>query len=261
MSLSAREKILMFLLLIAALVFIGLKYLVMPAIQAETKDKAKLADLFDQQSVVQQKVAVAKGASSGLQKQLEKADSAASAILPQPNSELLNAWIVNLAQSSGLTVTTVSLAQATVTDIGAQNGAAASSQTTSGSTGNYLLKDYADSYNGVSSGNSSAPAASSSSSSGSTASQAASTEGGLLRVSFTVDMTGKTYDQAKSFLDAVKNSKKTAVVTTFSCAKDPSGAYIVSAVITCYGAEKLDNSDSTFAWAQPQPAGQGNLMQ
>ena len=270
MSLSVREKVLVFLLIIAALVFVGIKYLVMPAVQDAARDKTKLSDLFNQQVIVQQKVSVAKGADSNLQKELATANSAASAILPQPNSELLNVWIVNLVQNSGLTVTTVSFTQATVTDIGAQNGTASNSQPSPGTTGRYLLKDYADSYNGVSSGAATSSAVSSGTSSSGTASaasssssagvQAAATEGGLLSVSVTVDMTGKTYDQVKNFLDAVKNSGKTAIVTTFSCSKDTNGIYNVSAIITCYGAEKLDNSDSTFAWVQPKPSGQSGLM-
>jgi hypothetical protein len=265
MSLSVREKVLVFLLIIAALVFVGIKYIVTPVLQDSAKDKAKLSDLFNQQLIVQQKIAVAKGADANLQKEMEKANSAASAILPQPDSALLNVWIVNLVQSSGLSVTTVSFTPATVTDTGAQNGTASNSQPSPGTTGRYLLKDYADSYNGVSSGAATSSAASSGTSSAASSSssagvQAAATEGGLLSVSVTVDMTGKTYDQVKNFLDAVKNSGKTAIVTTFSCSKDTNGIYNVSAIITCYGAEKLDNSDSTFAWVQPKPSGQSGLM-
>jgi Tfp pilus assembly protein PilO len=244
MSLSVREKILVFLLIIAALVFIGIKYLVTPAMQDAANGKAKLSDLFNQQVVVQQKVAAAKSADSNLQKELATANSAASAILPQPDNELLNVWIVNLVQGSGLNVTTVSFSQAAVTDITPQNNTASNTQ--AGSTGGYLLKDYADSYKSVSP-------------SSGAGSQAAATEGGLLCVNVTINMTG-TYDQAKAFLDAVKNCGKTAIVNAFTCSVDNNKVYTISAVIACYGAEKLDDSDSTFAWTQPQPAGNNDLM-
>ena len=76
--------------------------------------------------------------------------------------------------------------------------------------------------------------------------------------SVTMTLSGN-YNQAKVFLDTVKNSGKTVTVTAFSCAVN-GGVYTITATLQCYGAEKPDSSDSTFTWTLPKPAGATNVM-
>ena len=263
MSLSVREKVLVFLLIIAALIFVGVKYLISPVQLSGQNNKNKIIDLFTQQQVVAQKVAVVRAADSNLQKQLASANSAAAAILPQPENELINVWAVNLAQKSGLVVTTISLSKPAVTDIGTKTGGGGTSQAGQTQTDNYLLKDYMNTYkNGSEKGSTASSSAPSTSASSATASgsSSATLEGGLLCISVSINLTGTTFNQCQAFLDDVKNCGKTAIITTYSCAQDTTGHYIVSAIIDCYGAEKLNDSDTTFAWSLPKPSGESSLM-
>jgi Tfp pilus assembly protein PilO len=285
MSLSIREKVLLFVLALVAILYFGMKFLVMPSYGSNQKDKADLQRLAMLKNTALQQVSGTKNANANLQAELKKATGAASSILPEPKNELLNVWIVRLVQRSGLSVTSISFGAATSADISAQssaqNNVQSSSQPAANQTADYLLKDYANAYNsGVSSSSAASSATSSASngakssssassskggtsstasaSPGSTSSQAAATKGGLINVGVTVEMAGN-YDQAKQFLDDVKNCGKTAVVTSFEC-KIESGIYKISAVINCYEAVKLDNSDSTFAWDLPKPAGTNDVM-
>jgi len=263
MSLSVREKVLVFLLIIAALIFVGVKYLISPVQLSGQNNKNKIIDLFTQQQVVAQKVAVARTADSNLQKQLASANSAAAAILPQPENELINVWAVNLAQKSGLVVTTISLSKPAVTDIGTKTGGGGTSQAGQTQNDNYLLKDYMNTYkNGSEKGSTASSSAPSTSASSATTSGSSSAtgEGGLLCISVSINLTGTTFNQCQAFLDDVKNCGKTAIITTYSCAQDTTGHYIVSAIIDCYGAEKLNDSDTTFAWSLPKPSGESSLM-
>jgi hypothetical protein len=253
MSLSVREKILVYLLVIAVIVFIGVKYLDMPAVRANNADSARAENLLTQQDTAQQKVVAVQNSSSSLEKALASANSAASSLLPQPDIDLLNVWVVNLVQSSGLNVTSISFTQPSSTDVGAssttQNG------TSSAINQDYLLGQYAKGYKGEISNPSATSENNSTSSSAATTSGAI---GGVLGVNVTMALTGN-YNQAKAFLDIVKNSGKTVIVTSFGCSVSGS-TYSINATLQCFGAEKPDSSDGTFNWTLPKPAGAGNVM-
>lgn len=269
MTLSAREKILLFVLAIVLILFVGIRYLVLPSFKSYTADLQKLDGLMQKQQQTQNAVSQARTVGERERQALQKAESAASPLLPSADSDLLNVWAVKLMEDAGLKVTSITLAPATSVDIAPSgSGAAGTSSAVPGLPG-YKLGDYAETYKGTapkaaggtSSAASSPSSASSSASGTSSASSSAaggSKEGTVLNVNISASMTG-TYAQASAFLDAVKNCGKTAVVTSFTCTG--SGAAVTfDAVISCYAAEKLDNSDTTFAWDQPAPAGKNSLM-
>ena len=253
MSLSVREKILLFLLAIIAIAFLGLKFLIFPLYQQNVKNYNRLKGLTVSQETAAQKVSGAKSASSNLQKEEAKAVSTATSILPEPQNYQLNVWVVNLAQSTGLAVNSISFSSPVAADITATasntNNSNNSSSVTANSVSDYLMREYAQSYlTGSASSSSNASNTSSASSAIGSPSSKSSATGGLLKISVNLEMTGQNIGQVEQFLNAVKNSKKTVVVTTIDSSMQQDKTYSVNATIDCYGAEKLDNSDTTFKW-------------
>ncbi|HEX3026621.1 MAG TPA: hypothetical protein VHR42_05280 [Clostridia bacterium] len=256
MTLTSREKKLLFVLALVVILVGGFRFLVLPAYSKFNTENENFSTLLARQLIAKGNLAAAGTIDSGLQKKLSDVDSSASALFPSLSNDQLNIWILDLTAKNGLSVSSIKFGSPYVTEISKDNIKNADSST-SGSTSagqnqtaagdlNYLLKKYAQGYKGSSTSAVPATTSGSSSSSSSAQSGASSQQAGnsLVGEQIKISMTGS-FAQANSFLDAVKNSKKTVLVSSFSCS--PKGSTLtIDATLLFYGAEKPDSSDKTF---------------
>jgi Tfp pilus assembly protein PilO len=103
------------------------------------------------------------------------------------------------------------------------------------------MKTYADEYLGKS-----------------TSAAAVSSDSQVMMSSVTLVMTGS-YTSLENFLDAVSGSGRCIVLASIQISQQNS-VLTCNVVLQCYGAEKLDNSDSIFDWKLPLPSGKKTMM-
>lgn len=279
MTLNLREKILVFVLSIVVVLFIGVKLLLTPAFGALSLHTQTLLDMQTKQAIARANLSATTKLNSNIQKAAAAADSAAASILPSVDNAQLNLWILGLTGQSGLTLSAVKFSDSTVTDIGSdstsqqssgsssQSGSSNGQQTTAANKLTYLLKTYAEGYKSntltnnktTASNGTTAPKSGASALQNSSGAQAAKgATGALLREDVTLELSG-TYDGVKAFLDAVQNSGKTVRVISLDVVV-VNNVTSAEAVLACYGAEKPDNSDTTFTWNLPAPSGKSDVI-
>lgn len=251
-NLSSREKILLFSLGLLLILFLGIQLLLRPAAAALAADGEALQNaLVSAQQVTMQEQTVS-GTRQTMQKTLREATKAASFLFPSLDKPALQVFIENIAKKSGFKVQAITISDPAAAAV--QNSAATASSP--GST-LYNMKGYADSYTGkpVSSAAASSTVVSAAASSAATSS---GTTGDVLALSVNMQMSGS-FDNAKKFVDAIKNTNKAVVVTAFSFAKADKGNSC-TATLQFYAAQKLSNNDHTLDWNQKKPAGKNSLM-
>jgi Tfp pilus assembly protein PilO len=252
MNLSIREKVMLLTLCLVAVVFLGIKFLISPAMGNLSADKTKFLQMQLKVSNAQSTVLTAKGMDIKTQNAYEDAKTAAAPLFPSLDKPSLNVWLFKLAEAKGLTIETTSLGDPSASS---NNSAAAPSGTSTASTGagtdtsnlTYLMKTYADQYFGK------AVPQNSKNSKSSTTNQT-----NALTSTVTMPFIGS-YSDFKSFLDAIRETKRSIVVSSFDCS-NKNAAFSCNITLQFYAAEKLDNTDSIFDWSLPKPAGQKDLM-
>ena len=254
MILSAREKILLFLLALVLVIAGGTKFLVNPTVDRLVARRSELAQMQSRRQSASQNVRDAGSVPAGVQSALTKADSSASALLPSVASDQLNAWFLKLAQQNGLTLVSIQFDNPVATDI---HSAGTSSRTNVSAASQpkdddiaYQLRMYAEEYRGTSSSTSRASssqtasarsgAAGSTSSQTSAASASSSAQPQLLERTATLGLSGP-QSGILGFLDAIKQSGRTVRVVVYESTL-PGGTATVT--VQCFGAEKPDDSDS-----------------
>lgn len=268
LDISIREKMMLVVLGLVAVIFIGFQVLIMPASNALSTDAATL--VTTQTNVAQAKadVAQANGSSSYMEKTFAAAKNSASPLLPSADKPTLHVWLFGIIKKSGLTLQSANLSDPAAATPATETITSDGTTTTSGDI-TYNMKTYADAYLGktssttsttssLASSTSSTTSDTSSASSATSSSASSNTTGDALMVSVTLQMTGS-YANAKSFLDAVKKTNKYVVISSFSCTKS-NKVYSCNITLECYAAEKLDGSDHIFDWTLANPAGKSGLM-
>jgi Tfp pilus assembly protein PilO len=273
-DLSFREKILLVVLGIVAIVFIGAKLLIIPATNALSKDRATYETLkFGVEQAKTDMVQVGSTAKS-LSKVTEEAKDAASPFFPSLDKPSLSIWLQDIAKKSGFAVESIDISDPVTANLSAGSFSVAELTETSGSAENSKAnndntKKNADSDNETttssaastsSSDSTSSATSASSSSSGSSSSSSKSAENNITSSSSTVKlkMSGS-YGAAKSFLDAIKDTKRYVVVSSFSC-KEENNTFVCEVTLQCFAVQKLDDSDNIFEWKLPAPSGKNSLM-
>lgn len=250
MNLSIREKVMLLTLCLVAVVFLGIKFLISPAMGNLSADKTKFLQMQLKVSNAQSTVLTAKGMDIKTQNAYEDAKTAAAPLFPSLDKPSLNVWLFKLAESQGLTIETTSLGDPSASST---NSAAAPTANSSASAGTdpsnltYVMKTYADQYFGK-------PVTKNSKDSKSSTTN----QTNALTSAVSMQLTGS-YSDFKTFLDAIRDTKRSIVVSSFDCS-NKNAAFSCNITLQFYAAEKLDNTDSIFDWNLPKPAGQKDLM-
>ncbi len=256
MRLSIREKVMLLALGVIAIIFLGTQLLISPAMNTLNSDKAKLQTEQSKVLTAQEKLIQANGVDANIKKAYDSAVTAASSLLPSLDKPSLQIWLFGFAKKYSLKVTTASLGDPTAVSSPAP-ASGSSSAANAGSTindegTNYAMKTYADEYLGHTS------SATSSSGGSSSSIGSDSSSGTVMMSTVNLQMTGS-YSSLKSFLDAIRDTKRYVVISSLDCSKQGSG-YNISITLSCYAAEKLDNSDNILGWTLPAPSGKSDLM-
>lgn len=245
MALSKREKILLFVLAFVAVVFLGVRFLLMPVYDELNQKKSSLQAGAINEQLAKADVAGAAGIQRQYDSAEQKAVGTAQAFFPNLKSDDLNKWLKTLTDKYGLTVVSMAFSNPAPADIAGTSSVAASS--------GYPIQQFADSFL---QNNSSGVAASSGASSAQSSSASANSQYKVLESDIKVEL-GGTKSAAEAFLDAIPKSGRTAVVTesditgVFARLKQSNQIIQVwgfSVTISCYSVEKLDTSDQTVTW-------------
>ena len=248
MNLSMREKVLMLTLCLVVIIFLGLKLLIFPAMDTLSYDKSKLLQVQPKTSNAQANILMVKSVDIKIQKAYEDAKTAAVPLLPTLDKPSLNEWLFYLAEANGLIVQTTFFYNPTTTGNASDPTAASTSNDNNNLTNlSYTMKTCADQYLGKSSSQNTKTSAS-----------GKSGEADAIMSTVTMQVAGN-YSDFKSFLDAIRDTKRSIVVSAFNCLKQ-NNTLTCSLTLQFYAAEKLDNSDSIFDWKLPNPSGQKDLM-
>jgi Tfp pilus assembly protein PilO len=244
MTLSYREKILVVLLLVVAVIYLGIQFLIMPAYNSYTNNQSIVSELTDKKLLVQNNVSNVTNINVALQKAQANALNVAKPFLPTLDADILNVWANNIASSNGYTIQSIAITSPKATII--QLNPSKSENTLPNS---YPIKDFANKVNGI---NNQGTAA--------TTSQATAPANGrldnksMLESDITLSMTGQ-FSNVSSFLNAIKNSKRTVNVSSFTATYNDKNVFIFTCTINCYAVQKLDSSDNLVDWNLPAPSG------
>ena len=269
LDLSFREKIMLVILGVVAIIFIGAKLLIIPTSNALSTDKSNFETIKFNVEKAKVEMIQAGSASSSLNKTFNEAKEAASAFLPSLDKPSLSIWIQDIAKKSGLTVNSVEISDPIGTNLSAASFSASGTATASSNSGtaDYNMRKYADIYKGNKVSASSSSAVSSSSSSSSSAESSGNSTGSgskkstgnnILTSNVQLKMTGS-YSGAESFLDAIKATGKYVVVSSFA-SETENGAFNCEVTLQCYAVQKLDGTDTVLDWKLAAPSGKQDLM-
>lgn len=242
MTLSPNEKMLLFLLAILVVIFAGTKLLVNPAMSRLETDRATLTQLQTEQDLARWNLQTAGQMPSRISKALKSANAAASSLFPSMDNSHLNLWFLQLAGRSGLTLTSIGFSSPVALDIrslssGGSGGTtqAAGDQQDSPDSISYLLRTYAQNYQGS--------GASAVSGGSSVVGSSGKYPAALLEKDVTVTLTGSSTG-VTGFLDAIRGSGRTARIVSYSSTVPVNGTGTATMTIQCFGAERPDGSDS-----------------
>jgi Tfp pilus assembly protein PilO len=247
MTLSYREKILVILMLVVAIIYVGSQFLVMPAYNSYTKNQASLLTVTGKKIQAQNYVLLAANINSSLIKTQKDAIDTAKPFLPSLDSVSLNVWATNNATNNGFTIQSIAITDPKVTTIQLAPAKVASTAQAS-----YPINDFANVVNGI---NNQAPIT--------TPPKVPAANGKLdnnsvLESDISLSMTGQ-FSKVSAFLDAIKSSNRTAVVSSFTTSINDKGVFTLTCTINCFSVQKLDSSDKLVDINLPTPSGK-NIM-
>lgn len=264
-SLSKREKIMLLALGVVIIMFLGVRFFVMPAASKLSDDSGRLASAQVSALEIREKVTEAQLASKTVSKNLESAKKSASALMPSIDWPTLHMWILSIANQSGLDMTSIKITSPVPAATVEYSGAASSVSQSSSSSSDYSMGDFANAFSGIkksfsssSSASSSSSSSSASSSTPSSSSKTSSASGNVLMATITLQFGGN-YSQVKNFLDAIERSKRCVLISSFDYEKNDKG-YTFTITLQCYAAQKLQTGDSIYDWGTSKPAGKKDIM-
>jgi len=247
MTLSYREKILVILMLIVAIIYVGYQFLIMPAYTSYTNNQTELLAIQVKKAQAESYVARADNINAQLKDTSNKAINVAKPFLPSLDSVSLNVWAVNIATNNGFTIQSIAFSDPKATTIQLPVEKSATTAQT-----NYPINDFANVVNGI---NIQAPV--------SAAPKAPAANGkpdnnSVLESDISLSMTGQ-FSNVAAYLDAIKKTSRTAVVSSFTTSINDKGVLTLTCTINCYSVQKLDKSDKLVDINLPAPSGK-NIM-
>lgn len=266
-SLSKREKIMLLALGVVIIMFLGVRFFVMPAASKLSDDSTRLASAQVNALAIRQKVTEAELATKAVSKNLENAKKSASALMPSIDWPTLHMWILGIANESGLDMTSIKITSPVPAATVQYSGGASSASPSSSSSSGYTMGAFANAFNGIknslsssssTSSSSSSSSAASSSSAPSSSSKTSSASGNVLMATITLQFNGN-YAQVKNFLDAIERSKRCVLISSFNYEKNDKG-YSFTITLQCYAAQKLETGDKIYDWGTSKPAGKKDIM-
>ena len=240
MTLSYREKILVILLLVVAVLYIGIKFLIMPVYDSYTKNQISLSDISNKKSVVENNVIIASNINKSLQEAQKKALDIAKPFFPTLDSDILNLWVANIVASKGLIIQQINITEPKVIDI---QKPASQMQATS-----YPINDFANIIKDI---KNNIPSAASNNAN-SKISQSAVI---MSEITLTMKDQNNAMPNTRGFLDAIIAQKRTVNVVSFSVARNEKNEMVFTCTLDCYAVQKLDDSDNLVDWTLPAPQG------
>lgn len=250
MSLSIREKVLLLVLAAIAILFLGGKFLVAPAVQQLAKDSVDFVTTELKVTDANSKISLSKNIDQNLAKALDLAKSSAEPLLPSLDNPSLHVWILNTAKKSGLDLQSATFGNPTpcaapstetYSSSGSNSTANSSTLAAQSDSVDYLMKRYADIYLGKTEQQ-----------------KNSNTVNSAIMTSATIRLAGN-YSAVLAFLDQVRDANRCVIVSSFNCAKQGNGV-ICDLTLQFYASEKPDNSDTIFNWTLSKPAGKSGLM-
>ena len=235
MNITKRERILLTVLAVLLIVVGGWLLLIKPSLDSLTVSIQRSLDVRAQKQTFELNSAQAKNLAAAIDKQKTDAISAAAAFFPSLRDDRLQTFVEGISVAAGVPHYTLTISQ---TQLKAPGGGASVP-----SALDYPLGQIAQALN---------PAAQKKA----TAAVSADTvEYANVTVQFDAD-----YAALTKFLDGVKNSGRTARVTSLQISKQAGALLAVTVGIDCYGIRKLDDSDALTDPVPAQPSGRTSLF-
>lgn len=253
MSLNSREKILLIAFTLFLIIILGFKFMILPAVGSLSTDSQNLLHTQLKIDDANLKTVQSKSVDAKVSKALTDAKSAASSLLPSLDKPSMQVYFLDLAKTSGFTVNSINIGDpaaasspASDSKPGSSSSSSSPSKSTSSDAGSsaepdYAMKTYANQFKGTSS-------------SGKTSAKT----GEAMMSTVDMKMTGN-FAAAKSYLNAIRDSKRSIVVSSFKCSTQDN-IFTFEITMQCYAAQKLDNSDTIFNWKLPNPSGKNDIM-
>lgn len=228
MMLSYREKILIILLLVVAVLYVGIQFLVMPAYNSYTNNQAALSDISDKKSAAENNVIIAPNISKAFQDAQQKALDVADPFLPNLDSEILYSWVSGIVTGQGLVIQQINITEPKITEIQKPNSQA---QATS-----YPIKDFANTVNDIKS-NVPTPTA--------TNPNDKVSQNAVIMSEITITMKDQNngVPNTRGFLDAINAQKRTVNVASFSVTKNDKNEMVFTCTLDCYAVKKIADTD------------------
>jgi hypothetical protein len=240
MTLSYREKILIMILIVAAVLYLGIQFMITPAFKSYVSTQSVAFGLGEKKFLVENKISASANIGAALQKSQTKALDAAKPFLPTLDSDVLNLWVSNIAASKGLSIKQIAITQPKVTDI---QSSASKIQST-----NYPIGDFANIIKGIQPEK--PPITFSASNNKSNQSAVLMSE-----ITLTMKDNNNAMPDVPGFLDAVIAQNRTAEVSSFTVSTDAKNQSVFTCTLDCYSVQKLDDSDHLTDWNLPAPQG------
>lgn len=242
MNLSIREKVLITLLAVIAILFGGIQFLVMPAVQGANAQDVKLEDTRLQYINAQEIMNNIDSYDKGLEKAKINAASASAAFFPSLDSELLNVWAEGIVVKCGLKTNSIQITDPKLLPVTLPKQ--------SPSPLDYPIGEKADQIIQKSTSSASPSSAAQNAKPGTTV---------VIMSQITVKVKGS-FQNIQSFLNSVSGCGKTATVSAMEIGGYDVSGYSAVITVDCYAVKKIDDNDQTLNWNQGSPAGQDNVM-
>lgn len=116
-KLSSSEKLLLYILLLVATCVICLWFALMPTVQSYNDLKTKLDGLKQEESNIQIQLAQGRGMQEKIDEMIEKAEIEKAPFLTVEEKEILQRWIVEVAENAGLKIKALSISDRQIVSV------------------------------------------------------------------------------------------------------------------------------------------------
>jgi Tfp pilus assembly protein PilO len=249
---NKRERYLIIVLAAAIILMGGFKFLIQPSLtNLETKSTEFLKAIQDKKTS-QDNILRANSIDTENKKLEASIATAVSPFFPELRNDIIQIWVQGLADKSMISINVLNMSQPVVAQI--TNPVFENKAIT------YPAKDFADTINSIKSG-SSLPAIngtdSNASKSAPNAAQNKLPNDLIEMMTVTIQFNGS-YEQAMSFLNEIKNSKRIVRVTSLNILKSDKPELDINIVLECFGVKKFTEGDVLSKNTLPAPAGKSN---
>lgn len=226
MILSYREKILIVLLLVVAVLYLGIQFLIMPAYDSYSKNKITLSEVSDKKTLAESNAITAPNINKSLLSAQEKALAAADPFLPNLDSDILFSWVNNIVASQGLIIQQINITEPKIIEIQKPDS---KTQATS-----YPINDFANIIKDV---KSNIPTTATNSGTDKVSQNAVI----MSEITLTMKDQNNGMPNTRGFLDAIIAQNRTANVASFSVARNDKNEMGLTCTLYCYAVQKLDS--------------------